>query len=185
MKLYSPKARIGLALIDAALSVKAAAQAAFGQKQKAQKTLRRLLEHRQSYLPNHHVSRADAQYALALNYYAGNMVDCMQAEALLSDCQLSFIKKLGPFSLRVAKALHLRGLVHSRLGDDKRALTFHQVADTVYAKVRPLSYERIANLHQLGFKQDWLGLRVEAEATRELANQLSKMLATQSGRRRY
>ncbi|MBP9089923.1 hypothetical protein KBI23_02775 [bacterium] len=185
MKLHSPKARIGLALIDAALSVKAAAQGAFGQKQKAQKTLRRLLEHRQSWLPADHVSRADAQYTLAQSYYEGNAVDCMQAEALLSDCQFCFVKKLGPYALRVAKALHLRGLVQSRLGDNKRAHAFHQAADIVYAKVRPLSYERIANLHQLGFKQDWLGMRVEAEATRELANQLNKLLAMQSVRRRF
>ena len=184
MKHNLSKARISLALIDAALSVKAAAQSAFGQREKAQKTLRCLLEHRQSWLPADHVSLADAQYALALSFYEGNSVDCMQAEALLSDCQFLFVKNLGPYSLRVAKALHLRGLVQSRLGDNKRAYTFHQAADTVYAKVRPLSYERVANLHQLGFKQDGLGLHREALATRELANQFSRMLAMQSVRRR-
>jgi hypothetical protein len=109
----------------------------------------------------------------------------MQAEALLSDCQFCFVKKLGPYSLRVAKALHLRGLVQSRLGDHKRAHSFHRAADTVYGKVRPLSYERIANLHQLGFKQDWLGMLAEAEATRQFANQLNKMLVMQSVRRRF
>ena len=185
MKLYTPKARVGLALIDAALSVRAAVQGAFGQKSKAQKTLRRLLEHRQSYLPVDHVSRADTQYALALTYHDGNVVDCMQAEALLSECQLSFIKKYGPYSVRVAKAMHVRGLVQTRLGDTKRAHTFHQAADTVYAKVRPVSYDRIANLHQLGFKQDMMGMRTEAAATRKLANQLNTVLAMQSVRRRY
>lgn len=109
----------------------------------------------------------------------------MPAEALLSDCQFCFVKKLGPYSLRVAKALHLRGLVQSRLGDHKRAHSFHLAADTVYGKVRSLSYERIANLHQLGFKQDWLGMLAEAEATRQFANQLNKMLVMQSVRRRF
>jgi hypothetical protein len=185
MKLHSPKARIGLALIDVALSLQAAVQGAFGQRQKAQQTLQRLLEHRQSWLPADHISQADAQYALAQSYYKGSDVDCMYAEALLRDCQFCFVKKLGPHSLRVAKSLHLRGLVQSRLCDNKRAQAFHQAADTVYAKVRPLSYDRIANLHQLGFKQDWLGMPVEAEATRGLANQLNKMLVVQSLRRRF
>ncbi len=185
MKFYSPKARIGLALIDAALSAKASIEGALGQKNEAQKTLRRLLEHRQSYLPLDHVSRANAQYALALSFYDGNAVDCMQAEALLHECQLSFVKKFGPFSVRVAKTLHLRGLVHSRLGDNQRSHTFHQAAETVYAKVRPLSYDRIANLHQLGFKQDWLGMSREAEATRELAGQLNRLAVMQSVRQRY
>jgi hypothetical protein len=172
-------------LIDAVLSVRAAVQGAFGQKDKAQKTLRRLLEHRQSYLPVGHVSRADAQYALALTYHDGNVVDCMQAEALLSECQLSFVKKFGPFSLRVARAMHVRGLVQTRLGDTNRSHTFHQAADTVYAKVRPVSYDRIANLHQLGFKQELMGMHKEAAATRKLANQLNTVLAMQSVRRRY
>lgn len=185
MKFYSPKARIGLALIDAALSARASIEGALGQKNEAQKTLRRLLEHRQSYLPLDHVSRANAQYALALSFYDGNAVDCMQAEALLHECQLSFVKKFGPFSVRVAKALHLRGLVHSRLGDNQRSHAFHQAAETVYAKVRPLSYDRIANLHQLGFKQDWLGMSREAEATRELAGQLNRLAVMQSVRQRY
>ncbi len=184
MKFYSPKARIGLALIDAALSARASIEGALGQKNEAQKTLRRLLEHRQSYLPLDHVSRANAQYALALSFYDGNAVDCMQAEALLHECQLSFVKKFGPFSVRVAKALHLRGLVHSRLGDNQRSHAFHQAAETVYAKVRPLSYDRIANLHQLGFKQDWLGMSREAEATRELAGQLNRLAVMQSVRQR-
>ncbi len=185
MKFYSPKARIGLALIDAALSARASIEGALGQKNEAQKTLRRLLEHRQSYLPLDHVSRANAQYALALSFYDGNAVDCMQAEALLHECQLSLVKKFGPFSVRVAKALHLRGLVHSRLGDNQRSHTFHQAAETVYARVRPLSYDRIANLNQLSFKQDWLGLPLEAESTRELARQLSRLKVMQSVRQRY
>lgn len=185
MKLHSPKARIGLALIDAVLYLQAAVQGAFCQRQKAQQTLHRLLEHRQSWLPADHISRADAQYALAQSYCHGSDVDCIYAEALLSDCQFCFVKKLGPYSLRVAKSLHLRGLLQSRLGDNKRAHTFHQAADTVYAKVRPLSYERVANLHQLGLKQDWLGVPIKAAATRELANQLDKMLAMKSLRQRF
>lgn len=185
MKVYSPKARLGLVLIDAALSVRATLAGILGQKLKAQKSLRRLLEHRQSYLPVDHVSRADAQYALALTYHDGNLVDCMQAEALLQDCQLGFVKKFGPFNLRVAKAMHVRGLVQGRLGDNRRSHTFHQAADVVYAKVRPVSYDRIANLHQLGFKQDVLGMHKEAMAARALANELNRLLAMQSVRRRY
>jgi len=185
MKLHTPKARLGLALIDAGLSVKAAVQGAFGKKAKAQDTLRQLLAHRLSYLPSDHPSKAEAQYQLALNYYDGNVVDCMQAEALLHDAQFIFVKRFGPYSLRVAKALHLRGLVQGRLGDAQKTHTYHQAADTVYAKVRPLSYMRIANLHQLGFAQDRLGMRKEAEATRKLANELNRLLAMQSIRRRY
>lgn len=168
--------RAGAALRDFKLSTKAALQDAFVSPASAQKTLRQLLEHRQSYLGKDDPARASVAMALALNLSKGTIVDCMQAEALMNEAQFIFIKKYGTSSSRVARAMHLRGILHTRLGDVKRANTFHQAADVIYDKVRPLSHDRIANLTLLANTQQAMGFSDMAAKSRDRANDLSRIL---------
>ncbi len=185
MSLLSPKARVRLALQDCLLSVKASVESAFGRKLQARQTLQSLLTLRQSYLPLDHKARATAQIALAETYLDGNIVDWMQADALLSEAQMILIKNNGAMQKQVARVLHMRGRLHTAMADKNRAHTFHQAAETVYERIRPLSFERVANLRELSLAQNAIGLHSEAKATRKNAEELNRILLMQSVRRRY
>jgi hypothetical protein len=174
--------RAAAALRDFALSFKAGFQDLFVSKAKAQKTLRQLLEHRQTYLSKDDPARATVAMSLALSLSTGTLVDCMQAEALMNEAQFIFVKKYGTSNPRVARAMHLRGLLHTRLGDIKRAHTFHQAAEVVYDKVRPLSHDRIANLGKLAEAQQAIGYSDLAAKSRARANELSSILLMASVR---
>jgi|GEM_PF-814053 len=185
MSSHPRKTSTGLALKDCALSLKASIQSAFGRNLQARQTLRELLTLRQSYLAPDHKSRASAQIALAETYLDGNIVDRMQADALLSEAQLILIKHNGAMQKQVARVLHIRGRLHTSMADKNRAHTFHQAAETVYERIRPLSFERVANLRELAHAQAAIGLYMEAKATRKTAEELNRILLLQSVRRRY
>lgn len=182
---YSVKKRVGLAILDGTLSMKAALEGLFNREKAQISTLQEILTVRQKRYPRHHAAIATAQLDLARALIASaigkpsknSKTDAEKTEALqLGDALCgrainSFLRNEG-LTLRVARAMNYRGIVQRQFNHYARARKFFEAADVIYARKKPLCHERCNNLDELADLLDVLGEHAQASEKRGLAKQL-------------
>ncbi len=141
---HGSRSYLGSLLTDATLSVRAGLSGMLGAEEDTQALKRRILTLRRTYLDASDASIASALTDLAHSLYGGTRSDCREADLLMEEAHR--ILKAGGFSVRAAKAAHLRGKINSRMQKLGVATQLHEEAETTYKQVCPLSYVRAANL---------------------------------------
>lgn len=141
---HGTRSYLGSLLTDAALSVRVGLSGMLGADEDAQALKRRVLALRRAYLDVDDASIASVLTSLAHSLYGGTRTDCLEADSLMSEAHR--ILKAGGFSIRAAKAAHLRGKINSRLHNLNVATLLHEEAEATYKRACPLSYVRAANL---------------------------------------
>jgi len=183
---WSVKRRTGQLVLDLYLSAAAMVQDFLERDEARRLTLRDLVRLRWQRFGFRNASVASAESALAaailLDRHCARK-DVLEAYWLSTEASLFFADDNYP--LQQARCEYQRGIAQMHLCDVSSALRHFEIAEKLFDNVHPLSRERFYNLDRLASALEVQGRLVEAEKTRNLANELNGILLRLTVRQRY